>query len=187
MIDTAQKPMIEATNAGYQAWKAMVDFVLAASLPIDVQELAKKIGIKEIIPVSAWPDNISGGIKVENDDFIIGYNANHSEVRQRFTIAHELGHYILHRKQILENGRIIDYALYRSNISNEMEVQANRMAADILMPSKRVADYLRENNDKAQTTIDALASKFGVSKIAMAIRMENEYKEYYANDYWGAK
>ncbi len=64
--------------------------------------------------------------------FIIRINRHEVRARQRFTLTHEISHYLLHKDKI-ENG-IEDNALYRSNFSNTLEAQANRLAADLIMP-----------------------------------------------------
>src|SRR3546814_2493487 len=64
--------------------------------------------------------------------FAIYVNGSHPRVRRRFSIAHEIAHFALHRNLIGDG--VTDDAMYRSNLSSAVEVQANRMAADILMP-----------------------------------------------------
>src|SRR3546814_7195870 len=61
--------------------------------------------------------------------FAIYVNGSHPRVRRRFSIAHEIAHFALHRNLIGDG--VTDDAMYRSNLSSAVEVQANRMAADI--------------------------------------------------------
>jgi len=69
--------------------------------------------------------------------YAIFVNAHHSEARRRFTIAHEIGHFVLHRSHI--GGGIMEDVLLRAEgFSNSQERQANAMAADILMPKALV-------------------------------------------------
>ncbi|HEY0522277.1 MAG TPA: ImmA/IrrE family metallo-endopeptidase, partial [Stellaceae bacterium] len=83
-----------------------------------------------------------------------------------FTLAHEIAHFILHR-DLIEDG-VSDDTMYRSKeLSGYHEVQANRMAADILMPVmlvKRAAEL--------QSNPDLLARVFRVSPAAMKIRLD---------------
>jgi Zn-dependent peptidase ImmA (M78 family) len=97
--------------------------------------------------------------------FDIFVNANHPETRRRFTIAHEIAHAVLH-PHLIGDG-ITDDALLRSGLSDAVEAQANRMAADILMPWKKLNEYL----DRGVTEIDDLARAFNVSPQSMAIRL----------------
>ena len=65
--------------------------------PLDLNSLVKILGIGlRIMPMS---DQKSGYIKKEEGRWVIGVNSLHHPNRQRFTIAHELGHYSLHRDQ----------------------------------------------------------------------------------------
>lgn len=56
-------------------------------------------------------------------------NKGHHVNRRRFTTAHEIAHFILHQDFIGDG--IADDGLYRSKLSNAMEAQANKLAADI--------------------------------------------------------
>ncbi|MGA9525959.1 MAG: ImmA/IrrE family metallo-endopeptidase [Myxococcaceae bacterium] len=91
--------------------------------PVDVQAVAQRLGI-----TLGWSDHHSGELRVEGDDALILIRKGEALVRQRFTVAHELGHLMLHS---------VDRA-YRHNDStfagNTMEIQANQFAADLLMP-----------------------------------------------------
>src|SRR3546814_9375366 len=68
--------------------------------------------------------------------FAIYVNGSHPRVRRRFSIAHEIAHFALHRNLIGDG--VTDDAMYRSNLSSAVEVQANRMAADIDRKSTRM-------------------------------------------------
>ena len=110
--------------------------------PVDVGAIARELGI-DVLADDTLPDTVSGAITKDKDGFFITVNAKHHPRRQRFTVAHELAHYILHQSQIGDG--IQDSALYRSHLSNSSEVAANKLAADILMPLdlvQRVADQL---------------------------------------------
>lgn len=134
--------------------------------PVEVGAIARDLGI-EILADDTLPDSISGSIARDDEGFFITVNARHALSRQRFTIAHELAHYVLHRDQIGDG--IQDSALYRSHLSGRCEVEANKLAADILMPLDLVQTVLDQLGDKA--TVDELARRFHVSKSAMSIRL----------------
>lgn len=138
--------------------------------PVDVVAIAKELGINvwsKSFPSSdvsgmIFRDELNGG----DSGYSIAVNAKDALVRQRFTVAHEIAHFILHRSQ-LEQGDLIDDAMYRSNVSSQDETAANRLAADILMPYALI-----------QTLIDAgfkdpqnLANKLEVSLPAIKIRL----------------
>jgi hypothetical protein len=136
-----------------------------SSIPVDVEAIATDFGI----PVSyeTLPDNISGHITRDEGTragYRIGINSKDHERRQRFTLAHEIAHYILHR-DLLDAG-LVDSALYRSKLSDDLERQANRFAAEILLPPHAV----RSEFKAAGGSMAALAAKFNVSIDAIRIR-----------------
>ena len=140
------------------------------SVPVKLSSLATALGLKVLS--TPLPSGISGEIRPDTEPgkFVIRVNKNDSARRQRFTVAHEIGHYLLHREAI-GNG-ITDDVLYRSTLSDAREAQANRLAADLLMPDQLVSDWL----EKAKTLgvddkVGFLADKFNVSEAAMKIRL----------------
>ena len=108
-----------------------------ADIPVRVAGLAQELGLE--IVLAALSPNISGMIepsKTARNGFKVKINKFENDERQRFTAAHEIAHYLIHRDHI-KNG-IVDSAMYRSNLSSFKEAQANNLAADILMPVQAV-------------------------------------------------
>jgi len=145
--------------------------------PVPIQRVAQELGL-EIEP-AALGDGISGILVIEGDKGKIGYNRVDAEVRQRFTIAHELAHYILHRGK---RPIFIDrkYAVYlrsgRSSTGEDrQEIQANQMAAALLMPSRQVRAAVRDTvfDLGDEEGIQELAEQFNVSTQAMSFRLLN--------------
>src|SRR5271167_4116851 len=67
--------------------------------PVDVKLLIKELGLK--FSEVNYGHEISGAIEKSGDDtYVITVNSRDSDTRKRFTMAHELGHYILHRDKI---------------------------------------------------------------------------------------
>ncbi|MCY4034868.1 MAG: ImmA/IrrE family metallo-endopeptidase [Hyphomicrobiales bacterium] len=142
--------------------------------PVKVGQIAKELNVK--IKVSGMPTGISGQIKNEESGYIIRVNRYEARERQRFTIAHELAHFMLHKKLIdISAEGITDNVLYRSGAPENTEYEANRLAAEIVMPTSQIEETLRENFNKTVTeeTIENLAERFQVSKAAMEIRLSN--------------
>ncbi|SFV87690.1 Zn peptidase [hydrothermal vent metagenome] len=113
-------------------------------------------------------DEISGQIiKVQdsNDKFAISVSQSDNKQEQRFTAAHELSHFLLHKDKIGDG--IVDSPLYRSTMSNKIEVEANKLAADILMPYVKI-DLAIEEGAK---TLEDLARYFDVSVQAIKVRL----------------
>lgn len=107
----------------------------------------------------------SGSLSNEDGKWIICVNKNHNVKRQRFTLAHELGHYFLHKEK---NINFTDTTFFRSNDMDSIEYIANEFAARLLMPE----DVVRELIDSEQIkNIGVLAEKFNVSSAAMKYRV----------------
>lgn len=144
------------------------DYISGQDLPIKVLPLAKHLGIK--VYGAPWPGGISGRIQRDpkrggDSGFAIFVNKHHPEVRRRFTVAHEIAHYVLHERMIGDG--VFDDALYRSGLPHQEEVQANALAADILMPRSKIREMQRIHG----TDIEKLAEIFNVSQQAMSIRL----------------
>lgn len=139
-----------------------------AETPVKVGALADALGLRVVI--ATLPMNISGLIQPDGDRFVVKINRFESKERQRFTIAHEIAHYLIHRDRI--NSGIVDSVLYRSTLSSRMEAEANRLAADIVMPSQAVTAAMTKHGENiSENSISELAEEFGVSKQAMKIRV----------------
>ncbi|MBA9077087.1 ImmA/IrrE family metallo-endopeptidase [Rufibacter quisquiliarum] len=144
------------------------------TLPIPIEDIAKRRGV-QIKPYDLGED-VSGVLLIDKDKSVIGYNPTESVVRQRFTIAHELGHFELHRKYS-ELFVDKDKPLFRNQDSStgefKREKEANAFAAAILMPEhliQKVANNLGLNFID-EVAIKQLAKIFNVSQQAMTIRL----------------
>jgi Zn-dependent peptidase ImmA (M78 family) len=123
--------------------------------PVDVNAVAEKLALK-IVPFD-FPQSFSGVLK--KDKGVIGVNKNHPLVRQRFTIAHELGHFLLGHE-----ADAIDEAPERPM---PLEREANLFASHLLMPTAEVQQLVQ----KLGLDIRRLAREFNVSDQAMTIRL----------------
>lgn len=137
--------------------------------PVKLSALARSLGVP--IKAATLSPGISGEIRPSEAGFVIRVNRHDPAKRQRFTVAHELAHFLLHRDQI-DTG-IADDVLYRSALSDRREAQANRLAADILMPDDLVRDAIEDAGLKGVGDLVLyLAEQFDVSEGAMRIRLE---------------
>lgn len=136
--------------------------------PVDIKKMAQDLGLS-IYELSNMGTGMSGKLYQDRrspSGFSIGVNAADSYTRKRFTIAHEIAHFMLHRDDILDG--VVDDAFYRSeHLSGAQETEANKFAADILMPYHLVQAMAK----RGVVNVDALAGKFGVSSQAMSIRL----------------
>lgn len=142
---------------------------LSPGIPVDPQIIARELGIR--VKFMSFPDDsVSGAIGVKGIEHTIAVNSTHSPVRQRFTLAHELGHYALHPQNM-----VVDRTLYRNASSSEgscvLEMEANLFAAELLMPRSELKDRARDMPTIGEDEIERLAHFFGVSEMAMTIRL----------------
>lgn len=142
------------------------------SAPVDVRSLPKRLGIS--LKEAFLADGISGMLERSGDTFAITICANDPHTRQRFTLAHEIGHYMLHRHLVGDG--IDDDRAYRSTqigkyhntlIGPAEETEANKFAANLLMPR----DLIDTEWNKPEATVQTMASLFQVSEHAMSIRL----------------
>lgn len=138
-------------------------------LPVPVEDIAGKFQIK----ISRAPNSdFSGMLLRKNGYALIGVNSSEPPVRQRFTIAHELGHFFLHPKK----DAFVDY---RDNAKGVMrtprEKQANMFAAALLMPRQILIKDSRAIaiDGFSEDELSTLAKRYDVSEEAMRFRLIN--------------
>jgi Zn-dependent peptidase ImmA (M78 family) len=141
--------------------------------PIDVQLLCKQLGIELVL--EELDDDISG-ILVTKRQPVIAVNRQHGRARQRFTIAHEIGHFMLHKTR--KDAVFVDRSAihFRNQVSSAgidpAEVAANNFAAALLMPRTMLVEDLKSIDEGiADVQVIRLARKYGVSEQAMNIRL----------------
>ncbi|MBI6910605.1 ImmA/IrrE family metallo-endopeptidase [Pseudomonas palleroniana] len=134
--------------------------------PLDVQKLLSVLGV-ELLSVP-MKDEVSGMLsRLDNrEGWVVRVNALHHPNRQRFTIAHEIGHYCRHRWQQSE---FQDQNFFRNGDSNPMEAEANRFASELLMPEQMFKEKVRLFTG----SIEAIAQYFKVSTLAVRVRAKN--------------
>jgi Zn-dependent peptidase ImmA (M78 family) len=136
-------------------------------LPVDPFKIAQALGIKAY--TAGLDDGVSGMlIKRDGQDPEIYVHASDSTNRQRFTCAHELGHYV---KRSATGDTSWEYVEHRDLLTSQgrdpEEVYANQFAAGLLMPRTTVEALYEEMGPTA------LAYTFGVSGDAMHYRLVN--------------
>jgi Zn-dependent peptidase ImmA (M78 family) len=148
------------------------------TVPIQIDQLIEKRNLT--IKYSDLGEGVSGVLLIRDEVGVIGINKLDSEVRKRFTKAHELAHFELHRNNkalfIDKKGFTV---LFRDNNSKtgefKIEQEANAFAAAILMPEKYIIEEVQKNNYDLfeDACIIKLAKKFEVSTTAMTYRIAN--------------
>ncbi|NVO25889.1 ImmA/IrrE family metallo-endopeptidase [Donghicola sp. C2-DW-16] len=156
---------------------------LLMKAPVPLEQIARSLGLA--VEMSAnLEQGISGEIACENGRYKISTASSEHLYRQRFTLAHELGHFALHRS-LIGNG-LDDNKMYRSDahigkyanseIKLVHERQANAFAAKILMPRELLeAEIAKEKSTPgiSKAPLTKLYRTFQVSPSAMQWRLKN--------------
>ncbi|WP_405845731.1 ImmA/IrrE family metallo-endopeptidase [Streptomyces sp. NBC_01518] len=159
--DTAARALLQE----FQINTAPIDpFVLAGSL--DVQVVLRDLD-----------DDVSGMLLRRDGRCVIGVNRSHSPLRQRFTVAHELGHLRIHRGRplILDTDTRVNYRNTVSSMATDREeIEANRFAAALLAPEALVRSSVYQTSFRTVgELVTQLGRTFALSEIAMTYRLMN--------------
>lgn len=160
-----------------QARKLLAKYSITRA-PIPVEQIAVAEGAQVVRSPSSGQE--SGFLLRDGHRTLIGLNSRDTDRRQRFTIAHELGHLQLHEGRPL----IVDHSVRvnrRNDISSAAtdreEIEANAFAAALLMPQALVMEAVHRHLDRGIVTQDELtqqlANEFEVSTQAMSWRLIN--------------
>ena len=153
--------------------------------PINVEELAVEYS-EQIFPNDPvlevvgehFSEGIEGMISSLNEKagWIIIYNLNIANMgRRNFTIAHEFGHYLLHRS-VIKSGKQCSRNDMNNWRENEIEAEANLFASNLLLPAKDVSRQIVEQRLTAQL-IHELANRYGASLEATTLRVADVYRK----------
>lgn len=150
-------------------------------VPVDVEVVARALGIAVV--GHDFGADISGVLIHNAGQVTIGYNERDSLLRQRFTIAHEIGHYALkHQREglFVDNPGKHFSVLFRDGNSSTgerlQEREANAFAANLLMPRALLMEYVHRTSFDLSgegEVIQQLANDFNVSSQAMTYRLAN--------------
>lgn len=135
------------------------------AIPLDVFKLAELMGLR--LSFQKMDDDMSGFLEKQGQQWVVGINSNHNIVRQRFTAAHEIAHFVLHRG---DQQRFDDVTFARrSNDRNRMEREADEFSASLLMPGDSVHSLIASGINN----LNELANRFHVSPLALKFRLVN--------------
>lgn len=143
--------------------------------PVPIEDLAELAGAE--LRYEPFGGQVSGLMhRQHRGRVIIGVNSSHPVTRQRFTIAHELGHLVLHRSEAFhvdERSAIRFRDEESSKATDSDEIEANQFAAEVLMPDFLVSKELSRlpNDLDSEEAIALLAKRFQVSEQALTLRL----------------
>ncbi|RYD73247.1 MAG: ImmA/IrrE family metallo-endopeptidase [Verrucomicrobiaceae bacterium] len=167
--------------------EALLDEHHISAAPVPVEEIAERQGAT--IRQQPTEDSLSGFLFKDRatGTAIIGVNKDHSPTRKRFTVAHELGHLMLHSYEQIhvdKAGYGAGYGLVklRSDLSStgldSEEVEANFFAAEILMPLRLLEEELTKqptlnmlDESSFNAALKSMSKTFKVSPQALNIRL----------------
>lgn len=143
--------------------------------PIAVEDIAVREGAQ--IDYQDLDDDVSGLLVRRDDQAIIVVNVRHHPNRQRFTIAHELGHYVLHKDSpaVFVDNFLVHFREDRSTRRryDPREQEANVFAANLLLPERFLRAELKGSpiDVSDEDAMHELARRFNVSPQALTIRL----------------
>ncbi len=129
--------------------------------PVRINDLVSVLEADHGVIIKPWllADHVSGFLLEEKGLAAIAYNSEHHVHRQRFTVAHEIGHLLLGHNHCGGEGRELS--------ANEKEAQI--FAAELLMP----LSFLKKDLQGTSCDISVLAKRYWVSKSAMSWRIQD--------------
>ena len=155
-----KKNTVSKTLSAQDVWTAALE--AKKTEPLDIEWVAEKLFGLNVVKRDLG--EASGFLNVLDDQWCIFVNKFENERRQRFTIAHELGHFVLHKDKSITSKDII---FFRDENTNIEEQEANNFASELLMPERKIREYIKEGYN----TISLLADKFCLSTPAVRYRL----------------
>lgn len=170
-------------RARYGRIERLVETLLDAkpdtdALPVPVERMVRRHGIEVR---KGDLDDVSGLLLRGDGVAIIGVNSTHSRVRQRFTVAHEFGHFLLHEgiREHVDRGYRVNFRDKQSELARDVEeIEANFFAASLLMPKRMLEARAASHAIDDDAAVRRLAAAFNVSGHAMSLRLANLYRRH---------
>jgi Zn-dependent peptidase ImmA (M78 family) len=151
---------------------------LGAEAPIDVKRVAEANDAEVVL--APLDEDLSGILVRDGQRKVIAVAENHARVRQRYTIAHELGHLLMHpgRPYLAESNQIVRIDRRGGSVpgfaDQREEREANQFAAALLMPPDLVLKHWVDLNGKpTASNVGEMSRRFDVSPVAMKYRLVN--------------
>lgn len=155
-----------------KAARVLLDEMRLTTLPIDPERVAHQMDATVVRrPLDA---DVSGMLLSRDGQTVIGLNSEMESERQRFALAHLVGHLHLHRSRELILDTVARHSLgnVASLPTDREEAEANRFAAALLAPEDIVRDLAAEAEfGTSARLIDLLAPRFQLNRSAMAVRL----------------
>jgi len=144
-------------------------------IPVPIEELAQQLDIQKVADLET--EGFEGGLLTDADRStgIILVNGEARDGRRRFTIGHELGHFLIISHAPIEPGKFLcsradmmTWSADQNNRHARMETEANEFSALLLMPPPALRKFISKESDPNLAHIPLIARYFRVSKEAAA-------------------
>lgn len=171
------KPLRPRYNRIRREVAALLQTAKVAHPPVPVDRIAGQLGAR--IAYSNFNDEVSGLLVRSGNSVVIGVHSEQAETRKRFTIAHEIGHLVMHASDQEVHVDKLFHVHLRSPASSTAEdvaeIEANAFAAALLMPEEMVrrdvGKLILDFEDPE--LVQPLADRYVVSSQAMTFRLLN--------------
>ncbi len=131
--------------------------------PVSLRDVVSALNL-EVVQAAGQPFVCEAALQPVGDSHAIVLRGESSEQRRRFTIAHEVGHFVLHpQRRAPERGGTVNAAW------QAQEHEADQFAAELLMPEHMMREAVLEHGDD----VGRLADRFDVSRRAMQVRLRS--------------
>ncbi|WP_188554903.1 ImmA/IrrE family metallo-endopeptidase [Edaphobacter dinghuensis] len=135
--------------------------------PVNPVEIAHDIGVRvSFVHFSGESEGVAGLYDPSEDQILV--NADEAGVRQTFTVAHELGHRIMHAEWAKSEAYKVLWRDPKRQSKDRRETEANVFAANLLMPKQMVDEY-------KSLPVSSIARIFAVSEQVATFRLQNLY------------
>jgi Zn-dependent peptidase ImmA (M78 family) len=135
--------------------------------PVNPVEIARSIGVQvRFVTFSGESEGVAGLYNPADDAILV--NQGEAGVRQTFTIAHELGHKVLHQEWAKSEAYKVLWRDPKRQTKDRWEQEANAFAANLLMPRQMVDAY-------RTFPVTVIAKIFAVSEAVAGYRLKNLY------------
>lgn len=149
------------------------------SAPVPVERIAESLGARLVYePSHEGEEEVYGMLYRDEGQPVIGVNSTNHIHRQRFTIAHEIGHLLCHEGKMYVDSPIIRYRDSKSGLAiDKEEIEANGFAAELLIPKNLLNKSLKTIDRKKMTDpkkiIEHLSKEYKVSAQTVEFRLKN--------------
>jgi Zn-dependent peptidase ImmA (M78 family) len=155
------------------------------NVPVNIEEIISQLpstGIEQLknircsIREQKFPaavKDISAILLKEKGRATLAINEKDSDERKRFSIAHELGHLILHSNNDEKLTVEKQFFTRAEGVHSLEETEANEFAAELLMPEQLLREDFKNTSKNDEGLISSLAKKYNVSPLACTIRLKN--------------